>query len=292
MWYNYDLSEDIISQDNIIEGATPLASGGSYSTFEVDPNAQRHSQNIYTAQNTYSGMLGENREAAGSDGGEGPYVGLIEKTDAKTLLLKQATNWRNVNWQGSAVIVAAGHGMGQWRTLTAWKNREIELSAPFEIAPDVTSIVTIVPTHLHYIFFRNHFEEAGVAIQFWGSSIEHIVAENDATRAGGYALRAINYHGSQPVLDTQLFENVIRPGLSYDYSSTNLVGPPMLMIQAESGTTVMGVVLRDNILADPAQLIVKDDGTMKAILLEGNKVSNPNQNVQIDKRAAFETIVH
>ena len=54
----------------------------------------------------------------------------------------------------------------------------------------------------------------------------------------------------------------------------------------------MGLVLRDNLLDDSAQLIVKDDGTMKAILLEGNKVSNPNQNIQIDKRAAFEIIVH
>jgi hypothetical protein len=292
MWYNSDLSEDIISQDNIIEGAIPIGSGGSYSTFEVDPGAQRHSQNIYTAHNTYSNMLGGDREAITTDGGEGPYVGLIEKTDGKILLLKQATNWRNINWEGSAVIIVNGHGMGQWRPLTAWKNRQIELSAPFEIGPDSTSIITIVPTHLHYIFYRNHFDEAGVAIQFWGSSIEHIAAENDATRAGGYYVRAINYHGSQPVLDTQLLGNEIRPGLLYDYTSTSLVGPPRLWIWGEPGTTTMGLVLRDNLLADPAQLIVKDDGTMKAILLEGNQVSNPNQNIQIDKRAAFETIIH
>lgn len=291
-WYNYDLSEDIISQDNIIEGAIPIGSGGSYSTYEVDPNAQRRSQNIYTAHNTYSNMLGGDREAQTTDGGQGPYVGLIEKNDGKILFLKQATDWRNINWQGSAVIIAGGHGMGQWRTLTAWKNRQIELSAPFEIAPDATSTITIVPTQLHYIFFRNHFEEAGVAIQFWGSSIEHIAAENDATRAGGYKVCALNYQGSQPVLDTQLFENEIRPGLSYGYSSMNLVAPPMLLVHAENGTTIMGLVLRDNLLADPAQLIVKDDGTMKAVLLEGNKVSNPNQNIQIDKHAAFETIVH
>jgi len=291
-WYDFDCSENIISENNLIQGGDLSASGGAYSAY----GSPRRSANIYTANNSYSNFLGGDREAITDDGPDGAYHGAVVKVEGRHLTLKDPANWGKSDWHGAAAIIMDGHGSGQWRTIRDWSDAGVELSDPFDIAPDTTSILTVVPMHVHYIFFRNHFEETGVAIQFYGTSIEHIVAENDETHAGGYYVFAKTYHGGvQPVLNVQLLENQVHSGLSYHYGSNGeyFAGSSLIDVRSLEGSSITGLVLRNNILTEQGAIHIKRiaPSRMTGILLEGNKVSDPAHDVQIDKSVGAEIIV-
>jgi hypothetical protein len=290
-WYNFDVSENIVTEDNLFQGASLLANGGSYSAGR-DP---KRSQNIYTANNTYTNMLGGNREAITTDGGGGAYSGYIAKAEDKRLVLMDHPNWANKDWHGAVVVIIAGHGLGQWRTLTSWTESEIEVSSTFDIVPDARSTITIVPAQTHYIFFRNHFQDTGLSIQLYGTAIEHIVAENDSTRAGGFYLLAETYGtGVQPALNVQFLQNEIRPGLNYHYgeNSVYFAGPSFIEARVLTNSLILGLVLRNNILAGQAAIhIVKQaSARLSGILLEKNDVSGPGR-IQVDESASAEVTI-
>jgi hypothetical protein len=265
-------SENIVNENNVFQGADLLATGSNYST---DSDRER-CQNIYTANNSYSNMRGNDGEATTSDGGGGKYVGRIFKVEGRKLQLETTPTWRNSDWHGAAVVIMAGHGLGQWRTIASWNDATVELSEPFQIAPDTTSTICVVAAQLHWIFLRNHFQEAGMSIQVFGTGIEHIAAENDSTRGGGYNLVAADYFGINPVLNMQLISNEIRPGLNYYSPRNEVAGPSLLGARAQPGTAIIGLVFRDNIVADPAYIRIQQDGSAKVtgVLLEGNRVSS------------------
>ncbi len=284
-WYNIDGSESVVVEQNRIEGADLLATGGSYSVF----GPSKRSQNIYTAANTYARMTGNDGEAFTSDGCCGAYFGSVSSVQGKTVLLKDDPTWGKDTWSGALVAVMSGRGLGQWRTLESSDGKTVVLSGAFDIAPDQTSVLTIVPLQLHYVFYKNHFSDAGIAIQFFGSGVEHIAAENESHNAGGLNVTALNYsRGIQPEMNIQVLRNVIS-GMSY---SNGTPAPSSIQATAASPSTIIGLVIRNNDLKDNSTILVKswNAAGMKGILVEGNRVLN-SRSVRIDGSVAAEVVV-
>jgi hypothetical protein len=247
------------------------------------------SQNFYTARNNYVRLTGNDGEAFTSDGGSGAYFGSVSSVSGGTLVLKDDPGWSRANWRGAMVAVTGGHGLGQWRILESYSENTIVVSQPFEIAPDRTSTVTIVPLQLHYLFYRNRISDAGLAIQFYGSGIEHIVAENDAQNTGGLFVVALNYlHGIQPEIDVQLLGNVVS-GMNY---SNGVPGPSSIEARSESPSAIIGLVIRGNELKNNSTIRVKSwsRAGVKGMLLEDNRPQNSG-NVSIDNSVAAEVVV-
>ncbi|MEO8660332.1 MAG: glycosyl hydrolase family 28-related protein [Bryobacteraceae bacterium] len=280
-WYNVNASDHVIFEDNAVDGADLVASGGSYSTYR----GTVASQNIYTAGNSYDRFMGWDREAITSDGGGGAYFGPVAHTEGAHLTLTASPKWGTANWQGGTVAIVSGHGQGQWRLLKVASGAEVEISRPFDISPDQTSQITIVPTHLHYIFYKNRFSDAGVAIQFYGTAIEHIVAENESSRTGGFHARAIPYAGGiQPEFNVQLLGNQFLVGHSYHFGAngTYAAGPATLEAFAKAPSAIIGMVIRNNVMKDGALLRV--DGaakTMNGVVVEGNQLSDPTKFLEL-----------
>jgi hypothetical protein len=201
-------------------------------------------------------MFGWDREAITSDGGGGAYFGTVSQTDGETLTLAGVPAWGKDDWAGAMAAVIAGHGAGQWRMVASWSGQQVKLSHAFAIAPDSASKITIVPMQLHYIFDHNHFRETGLAIQFYGTAVEHIVAQNDESMAGGYFFSAGRYSGGvAPQLNIQIIDNILDEGPNYQFGPNGAVadGPSMIRATAMPPSAIIGMVIRGNELRGRAK---------------------------------------
>jgi len=295
-WYSFRAVNGVLVEDNLIRGEGPFASGGTYAHAWSE-----RSRNIYTANNTYSEIMGFDAEAFTSDGGGGVYFGPAQQSRGRTLVLEGTPDWGSTanwkdHWKGALVAIIAGHGAGQWRTLESWSGQEVELSEGFGIAPDTTSRITIVPLQLHYIFYRNHFSNAGVAIQFYGVAVEHIVAENDESNAGGFYFSAHRYVGGvAPQLNVQLLENHVREGWNYHFGPNHMPapGPSLIKVVSHAPSAVIGMVIRNNELAAGSTIEVHSESPSGVIgmLVDKNRVSNGKHDLQIDPSVAGEVLI-
>ncbi len=120
-WYNFSVSDGVIIEKNLIRGEGLLGTGGSYSTW----GEPRSSRNIYTANNTYSEILGWDREAFTTDGGGGAYFGSASQAERDTLILAADPEWGKDDWTGALAAVIAGHGVGEWREVKSWTGRHV-----------------------------------------------------------------------------------------------------------------------------------------------------------------------
>jgi hypothetical protein len=290
-WYNYDASDGVVIEDNAIRGEGLLASGGSYATW----GEPKRSRDIYTANNTYTDILGFDREAFTSDGGGGAYFGPVLAAQGQTLTLEGAAAWGKDDWTGALVAIVAGHGVGQWRTLKSWSGQQAGLSDAFDIGPDATSRIAIVPAQLHYIFYRNHFHVAGVAIQFYGTAVEHIVAENEESNAGGFhAVAHIYAGGVSPQLNVQLLHNEIREAQNYHFgpNGTNVLAPSSIYVLSLQPSAVIGMVIRNNELQGEStiQIHCQSPAGVVGMLIERNRTFSQH-NIQVDQSISGEVLV-
>jgi hypothetical protein len=291
-WYNFNISDGVLIEKNTIRGEGVLATGGSYSTW-----GQPHrSRNVYTANNTYSDTIGYDGEACTSDGAGGAYFGPVQQSPHQTLLLRDVPKWGKEDWTGALVAIIAGHGVGQWRTVKSWSGQEVELSEAFGIAPDATSLITIVAAHSHYIFYHNHFRGAGVAIQFYGTAVEHIVVDNDESSAGGFNAVAMRYEDAvAPELNIQFLDNHVLEGWNYHFGPNTAVPgrPSSLRVAAEPPSAIIGMVIRNNELQGESSLEVRSQSPTGVIggLVEKNRISN-GKNLHIDPSISDEVLIN
>jgi hypothetical protein len=291
-WYNFNASDDVIFENNKISGADMLSTGGSYSTW----GPPKISQNFYTAENSYSQMIGWDREAFTSDGGGGAYYGKIVRTENDRLMLADTPplNWED--WQGALVAVIDGRGAGQWRFLKGAQGSECEISSPFQVAPDQTSTITIVPAHVHYIFYRNRFAESGVGIQYYGTAIEHIAEGNEITGAGGMFALSRKYSGGvAPEIGVQFIANTIHAGFNYAAgpNGASTFGPSVIEADSIGPGRTIGLVLRRNNLLGQSAVKIHSQAPegMRGVLLDGNRFDSGPAAMEIDKNVLPEVLL-
>ena len=139
-----------------------------------------------------------------------------------------STNWTWVRPYGqivvgAAIIVLSGPGVGQWRTVAAFRNGSgeglITLDAPFDSFVDASSILAVVPRIGAKVVAGNNFSWTGV-IQFYGTTLGGVFADNTLLNVNvhsqydsvnGASLRATGecYYGAQPNFFTEMSGNTL-----------------------------------------------------------------------------------
>lgn len=210
-WYSISGGHNVIFEGNTIQAADMEATGGGINTLFAKV---AHSDNVAFLNNTIRGTLGWDGEALTTDGPGGFYYGSVQYDElseqAKITLVDQITERADFpDWTGAGVFIIRGRGFGQYARIAARRGREVFLDAPFAIKPDTSSVISLTPLQEHYIIVQNKFVDCGLAVQFYGTAVDSIIAENHSTRTAGFAVKALIYQHPQPSWFNQLIANTI-----------------------------------------------------------------------------------
>jgi Pectate lyase superfamily protein len=256
--------------------------------------------NLYLAGNQFKMIQGWNREAVTSDAPGGYYLGkLLARSDTEFSLDHPAgPNLKDLI--GSALFVIDGKGKGQWREVKAYQDGVVHLERPFDVAPDATSVATIVPQIRRWIVTANDFSDTGVAVQFYGSSLDCIASRNTMSRACGYVNYARNYHGLQPSWNIQWLNNKILEGNYYGSTLEQHVAYPakfsIVSIPFGAGVDTAlayGCVLKGNVAQSNSGIVVANQitkaqaehplTTVQQVVLEKNEIHQSDIGIQVTK---------
>ena len=228
-WYCLSGSDGLIFDHNTIVGGDLMSTGGGLNTLD----GSMYSRHIYYANNSLSTMFCWDREAMTSDAGGQAYYGKIASASGATLTLA-ADPERPGSWLGGCLYIMDGKGTGQYRVVTACTGRVVTLDQPFEVPPDTTSTVTWCTYQGRCLFIDNTFTDAGVALQFYGNAIEHIMVGNKSIRTAGFHNFGMNYGGIQPSWYLQWLGNEIVEGNVYcgDHDNSRPSGEAHLGVYA------------------------------------------------------------
>lgn len=300
-WYCLSGSDGLIFADNQIVGADLMATGGGLNCLD----GSSFSQNVYYARNSLSTMHGWDREAMTSDAGGGLYYGPIATVDGAVITLPVEPQPGRRDWTGAGVFVFAGKGWGQYRRVAAIQGATLTLDRPFDIAPDATSLIGVTMLQRHYLILANTFADAGIAVQFYGTSIDHVVAGNRCERAGGYQAIGKPYGGydkppeqnpcHQPSWYCQFLDNTIAEGAIYRSGANNAI---------LSGESVIGIfgwplkadwpwpynvgaIVRGNRLENGARVSIGGSGhaapSVRDVVVEHNAIASADEGVRLDR---------
>jgi hypothetical protein len=284
-WYCLSGVDGVIFEDNEITGADLAATGGGINTLGHSP----YSQNVYFARNTLSLMHGWDREAMTSDGPGGYYYGNVQKASAQVLTLAGPPAEHAAppeRWRGAGVFVLGGRGMGQFAQVQNVDGAVVHLDRPWQVAPDQTSVLTIAPIQQNYLFVDNTFTDTGVALQYYGTSINHVAAGNKSTRTGGFLNLGTWYHHYQPTWYCQFLGNEIQEGNVYRSGPNNatlsgeaIIGTLGLQRPPNTAPLALASILRGNHLYSNAHLEVNGGNDPAApgvrdVVVEKNVVEN------------------
>ncbi|MCX7599240.1 MAG: hypothetical protein N2512_10315 [Armatimonadetes bacterium] len=294
-WYNFNGCNDVVIVDNAITGADLMSTGGSYSAYGPETDTV----NFYTAHNRYELMHGWDREAFTSDAGGGVYRGQVAAARWADGLLEvelagdAALEGR---WKGSLFAVVGGRARGFVAQVVDYEGRRVmikPLTGPgitnVELAStdawaslfDHTTLVTITQLHRRYVFYDNETYDAGIAIQFFGTSVEHVCAQNRCWRSGGFHGWALDYWGIQPVIDCQWFGNEVLEGNSW---GAGVLGPSHVAAMGFAPSVNLNSVFRGNHLHNNASLEVLAQGDPTAVenvVMEGNVVEKADAGLRV-----------
>ncbi|MBT3380009.1 MAG: hypothetical protein HN742_36070 [Lentisphaerae bacterium] len=221
-WYCLTGSDGLAFENNTLTGADLMSTGGGLNCL-----GSTYSQNVYYAGNTIAKCHGWDREAMTSDAGHGAFYGHITSASGAHMTLAGEPTWRGrERWQNGGVFILHGKGMGQYRQIAAVADDDITVTVdrPWDVMPDGTSLITITMMQRNYLFIGNHFEDAGIALQYYGTSINHVAADNTCTRAGGFYNSGRWYRHYQPSWYCQFLGNQILEGNGYRFGANNATG--------------------------------------------------------------------
>lgn len=306
-WYCYDGSDGLVLENNKIIGADLMSTGGSLNCYQ-----SARSQNVYYAHNTLRLMHGWDREAMTTDAGYGAYYGGIVSATSDTIALAGDAQWkRKKDWTGGGVFILSGRGMGQCRMIAECAGRRVKLDRAWTVAPDATSVITITMMQRNYLFIGNTFEDAGIAIQYYGTSVHHIADGNRAARAGGFYNSGRWYRHYQPSWFCQFFNNEILEGNCYRFGANNVrgsgdsfIGTQGLQWGDNKAPLALCTIHRRNHLHNNARLrllgVSASAPGVRDVVLDANVVENADVGIEIDggcvgvlrQRNVFKNVKH
>ncbi|MEN6343652.1 MAG: glycosyl hydrolase family 28-related protein [Armatimonadia bacterium] len=279
--YSLERVDRMIFEDNQVIGCNLLSIGNDITTFWTN-----YSRNLYYAHNRLSQMYGADREMMTLDAGGGAYFGKVAQTQGKQVVLAADPTYKDyapkphTDWTGAMLLILDGTGTGQWRTVVKNEGRNWEIDRPWDIAPDDTSLISIVPHRGRHLFIGNSFEDGG-PFQLYGSAVDTIVAGNRGTRMDGFITWGLNPHqwGWQPAWYCQFLDNEIVEGNGYGPRSAF-----MGSITGNNDATYPGplsrcALFRRNVLQSNARLRLS--GTTRDALIEHCTVRHADQGIEI-----------
>ena len=289
-WYCITGADGLIYQNNVLTGADLMSTGGG-----INCLGSVYSRNVFYAGNTVALCHGWDREAMTSDAGGGPFYGKAESCTGRELVLPEKPNWRGRDWTGAGIFVLMGKGAGQYREIAAVSEdgRTITMDRPWTVEIDGTSLLVVTMMQRNYLFIGNHFEDAGIALQYYGTSIGHVAAGNTATRSGGFYNSGRWYHQYQPSWYCQFLENRILDGNCYRFGANNATasGPSFLGtygLQRGDNPAPLAYcsVHRRNVLENNSLIRIrgtsKERPGVRDVVVEHNTVRNAAVGLDID----------
>jgi hypothetical protein len=280
-WYCISGSDGLIFESNEVIGGDLMSTGGGLNCLD----GSAYSQNIYYAHNRLRLFHGWDREAMTTDAGGEAYMGKVAAVKGSVITLAGEPKWGKRDWRGAGVFILDGKGAGQYRRVVRYQGPTVAVGHTWDIEPDTNSDLCITMFQGHILLVDNDFTDTG-AMQFYGTSIECIVAQNHGTRMQGFRGLGLWYHGYQPSWFCQFLDNRIHEGNYYHWSSAadsfvEVFGarhPPY------GGPMNRGAIVRRNQLDNNAHIRV--GGTCRDVVVEGNKVQNANMGIFVSKQCS------
>lgn len=288
-WYCLDGSDGLILEDNVITSGDLMSTGGSLNCYST-----ARSQNVWYARNRLERAHGWDREAMTSDAGYGAFFGKAVEVGPDWLTLDDDPDWRRKkDWIGGGVFILDGKGMGQYRQIAKYDGRRVELDRPWGVPPDTNSTITITMLQHRYLFIDNSFEDVGIALQYYGTSIDHVASGNTSTRGGGFYNSGRWYRHFQPSWYCQFLDNVIDEGNCYRFgpnNSTNsglsFIGSEGLQSQGGQAPLALCSVHRRNQLLNNAEMrfigVSSEFPGLRDAVAEHNIIENSPRGVFMD----------
>jgi hypothetical protein len=283
-WYCISGSDGLVFEENVITNGDLMSTGGGLNCLD----GSMVSQNVYFARNHIGECPGWDREAMTSDAGGGAYYGRLASCDGAALKLASTPKWDGRDWKGAAVFILDGRGQGQYRQIVKTNGEAVLLDRPWAVVPDGTSVVTITMLQRNYLFIGNVVDEAGIAIQLYGTAVGHIASGNISRRTGGFHNFGMNYYGVQPSWFVQWLDNRIESGNVYGggHDQSVAVGEAHLgafamdPVVLPKAPITLGCIIRGNTLVSNAHLGLggspdtpaSDYPFVQEAVVEGNRV--------------------
>lgn len=279
-WYSISGSDGVIFEDNEVTGGDLMSTGGGIN------NSESASGNVLFARNKFTLMHGWDREAMTTDGGGGYYYGAVRSLSGNILELLgepvEKPEARN-GWKGAGVFILGGKGMGQYSQVERLEGKKVYLDRSWKVQPDETSIITITMMQHNYIFADNEFVDAGVGIQFYGTSVGHIVSGNKSTRTGGFIAFGMWYEHYQPSWYCQFLDNEILEG---NISREAVIGVYGYQKEPNTAPLSIGAIIRRNRLHSNAHIEVKGLSKkapgVRDVIVENNIIENADSGILVD----------
>ena len=298
-WYCITGANGVIFEGNRISGGDVQSTGGGINAFEV-----ASSQNVLFSGNRFLLMHGWDREAVTSDGSGGYYFGPVISVGAGELSLTGPLSKYGAgknDWRGAGVFVVAGHGTGEYAQVASFENGKVTLDKPFKVTPEANSVVTIVGMQQNYLVIGNSFSDAGAAVQFYGTSINHIVADNSSARTSGFRDKGLFYEHFQPSWYNQILHNRIIEGNLYDPGGANIkpaiggVAVSGFVTAAGMPPITRGIVVRGNELENNAEIDIGGGNIPNTpglidVVIENNSVARAEHGIVIGQGVLGEIV--
>lgn len=289
----------LVARNTIMAGKSPIALANSNGAIiednkfiGVDPwayiNLNEQGRNIYYAHNRHVSEFPDEADFSFTFDGRGAaYLGKMAAIHGTTVTLAKAPKYprwageQNPFWRRSVVAILAGTGAGQYRFVTANHGRQWQINRPFDIAPNDTSTISIVPFRGHVLIIGNQFADANWVNVGYGSSFDVICADNRLYRCGSFLNYGLRRNtGVQPSWYVQYLDNDV-----YDGLTTVWVHGDMQCPQIFGGTVTRYTVLRGiHIHADNCGSI-EIGGNAQDVIVEGCTLDNPWSRIKIQGQA-------
>ncbi len=228
---NYKGKGEWITNNTIMAGNLVLGMCGSNGAIiednkftSIDPqayiNLNEEGRNIYYARNTNTAQFAQESDFGFTFDGMGQaYLGKVAATEESSITLAnnpKYPDWANEQndlWNHSVAAIIDGKGTGQYRLITARSGRHFQLENPFEISPDTSSILSVIPFRGHILIVGNRFEDTHWLNMGWGSSFDIICANNQVVRASMFLSEGMKSLNSvQPSWYVQYLHNDVIEG--------------------------------------------------------------------------------
>lgn len=278
-WYCISGSDGLVFEHNQLTGADLMSTGGGLNCLD----GSNASENIFLAHNSMGLAHGWDREIMTTDAGGEAYRGPVAAAGTQiTLPADPLPRWKDRDWKGAAAMILAGPGAGQCRRVVRAAGRTVEIDRPWTTPPGDQSFLSISMFQGHYLIVDNQFADCG-AVQFYGTSIECVMAGNSGTRMQGFRGLGLDYHGLQPSWYCQFLGNRLLEGNYYHWTSAaeafvQVLGNPGRNFP---GAMNCGSVVRGNRLESNAHIDVR--GALRDAVVEANRVAAADQGVFVSQ---------
>lgn len=289
-----------IAGNLVTSGKTPCPLGGSRQVIvennrfvSTHPTAYQniagHGRNLYYADNTHQALNVHQADFSFTfDAGTAAYLGKLAKVEGTDLILAADpafAPWAGDGshyWKQAVVCVLDGRGAGQYRDVVAHRGRSWTIDRPFAVAPDQTSVVTIVPFNGRVLVVGNRFEDANWVNAGYGTSIDVIYAGNRLHRCA----QLLNYGLEN--------DRNILPSWYVQYLDNELC-------EGQTGLDVTGSVRQAEVYAGPVTRCVigrrnqwtadngggiSVGGRTRDVLMEGSLLRHADSFIRADGQAA------